>query len=154
LIVWEPGAPPGRVARPVQSPHQFPTILRYLGLPIPAGTQGQQLLEVDHPTVSEVYPHRDTGRGPPRFERILRSIRVGEYRYFRGSTGEERLFHLIADPHETRNLISERPEVAASARRSLDEWLLSTPEVLPPTEAPPKADAEALENLRTLGYVR
>jgi arylsulfatase A-like enzyme len=148
LIVWEPGATPGRVSRPVQSLDLFPTILRYLGLPIPGGTRGQALLEADHPTVSEVYPHRHP------FQRTLRAIRVGEYRYFKGSTGEERLFHLTADPLETHNLISELPEVAASARARLEEWLRNTPEAPHPAEAPPRVDDEALENLRALGYVR
>jgi arylsulfatase A-like enzyme len=135
----------------------FPTILRYLGLPIPEATQGQPLLQMDHPTVSEEYyaPHdvffRPYGH---RFDRILRTIRVGEHRYFHSTNGEERLFHIGADPDETRNVIAERPEVAASARARLDAWLQATAEAPTPEAAPHKADQEALENLRALGYLR
>jgi arylsulfatase A-like enzyme len=157
LIVWEPGSTPARVSRPAQSPDLFPTILRYLGLPIPEGTQGQPALEVDHPTVSEQYDSRPAlvlGDEGHTFDRILRTIRVGGHRYHNSSKGEERLFDLTADPHETRNLISARPDVAASARRRLAEWVLNTAEARAPVEPPQKVDAEAVEGLRALGYVQ
>ena len=70
------------------------------------------------------------------------------------STGEERLFHRPADPGETHNLIAERPDLAASGRAALEAWLRGTPEAQPPTKAPDKMDPETLENLRALGYVR
>jgi arylsulfatase A-like enzyme len=157
LIVWEPGATPGRVSRPVQGLDLFPTILRYLRLPIPEGTQGQPLLETDHPTVSEEYfTTREIFFSPngPRFDRILRTIRMGEHRYFHSSGGEERLFYRSADPDEARNLIAEQPDVAASARGRLEAWLQSTREAPPPAEQPQKTDPESLENLRALGYIR
>ena len=157
LIVWEPGAGPGRVSRPVQSLDLFPTILRYLGLPIPAGTQGQPLLEADHPTVSELYyalPELLFSPIGHRFDRILRTIRVGEYRYFQSSSGEERLFHLGADPQEAHNLIAELPGAAAAARARLEDWMMKIAQAPPPAQPPYKADPEALENMRALGYVR
>jgi arylsulfatase A-like enzyme len=158
LIVWEPGVTPGRVTRPVQSHDLFPTILRYLGLPIPEGTQGQPVHEAVHAPVSELYYVLDQwllqSAYRHRFDRVLRSIRVGGHRYFRSSNGEERLFDLGVDPRETDDLMSERPDVAASARLRLDEWLGRTPEAPPPVVPPEELDAEALENLRTLGYVR
>jgi arylsulfatase A-like enzyme len=157
LIVWEPGAAPGRVSRPVQGLDVFPTILRYLALPIPEGTQGQPLLEMDHPTVSEQhYAHNAELFSPhgQRYDRILRTIRVGEHRYFQSTAGEERLFHLKADPHETHNLIAELPMVAAAARARLEEWMRSTPQAPAPSQPPPQVSPEDLESLRALGYVR
>jgi arylsulfatase A-like enzyme len=156
LVVWEPGAARGRVSRPVQGLDLFPTILRYLGLPIPAGTQGQPLLESDHPTVSEQHyaaPHMPTSPIGRRFDRLLRTIRVGEHRYFRGSDGEERLFHRTADPNETHDLIGESPETAAAARADLERWMQSTPEAASARVPQRKLDPETLENLRALGYV-
>jgi len=157
LIVWEPGVAPGRVTRPVQGVDLFPTILDYLGLPIPEGTQGQRILQADHPTVSEQYyvsPVLLSGPVGYRFDRILRTIRLGEYRYFKGTNGEERLFHPTLDPHETHDLIAELPDVAATARARFEEWMRSTPEAPPPAQPPRKANPEALENLRALGYVQ
>jgi arylsulfatase A-like enzyme len=159
LIVWEPGTAPGRVARPVQIPDLFPTILRFLGLPVPEGTQGQLLLEADHAIVAEQYNTPEQGRRaaaePARpFQRVLRTIRLGGLRFFQGSSGEERLFDGAADPHETQDLIAVRPEDAAAARARLEAWLRATPEAPVPAERPRKADPEALENLRALGYIQ
>jgi arylsulfatase A-like enzyme len=157
LIVWEPGGQPGRSPRPVQSPDLFPTILGYLGLPVPEGTQGQPLQQADHPTVSEEYYALMgllRGSNGRRFDRVLRTIGDGEHRYFHSSNGEERLFQRRDDPRETNNLIAERPEVAAAARARLEAWLRSTPEAQPRKEVPKAADPEALESLRALGYVR
>jgi arylsulfatase A-like enzyme len=150
LIVWEPGKAPGRVSRPVQGPDVFPTILRYLGLPVPEGTQGQPLLEADHATVSE--EHYAPGGRLPRFERVLRTIRMGTYRYFLSTSGEERLFDLHADPREIRNLVSEQPAVARAARARLEEWTLATEEAQRAAR-PQQLDAEALEDMRALGYI-
>jgi arylsulfatase A-like enzyme len=146
LIVWEPGQVPGRVSRPVQSLDVFPTILRYLGLRVPESTQGQPLLEVEHPVVSQL----SQGQG---WERMLRTIRVGEYRYFQGPDGDERLFHLAHDPGERTNLAAQLPEQTHLARAQLDEWLLRVPRAPLPSDPAPEVDARALEELRTLGYV-
>jgi arylsulfatase A-like enzyme len=155
LIVWEPGAAPGRVTRPVQGPDLFPTILRYLGLPIPEGTQGQPLHEADHPIISEQYNEWSASRGRDQHaERIVRTIREGEHRYFQISGGEEKLFDLRSDPGEANDLIARRPEVAAAARARLEAWLLRTPEAARPKERPRLNDPEALENLRALGYIQ
>ena len=157
MIVWEPGAASRRVSHPVQGLDVFPTILRYLGLPIPPATQGHDMLQVDHPIVSEEhYALTDMLFGPhgQRFDRILRTIRAGEHRYFQSTSGEERLFDRQADPREARNLASERPDLIASARASLEQWLRTTPEAAPRADTAPKVDAEALENLRALGYIR
>lgn len=155
LVMWEPGRKPSRVSRPVQVLDVFPTILGYLGLPVPEGTQGQPLMSSDHSIVSELHAAPASLLRTPgghRFDRILRTIRTGEFRYFRGSNGEERLIRL-AEPGETANLLPGRPQWVESARAQLDEWLLRTPEVaLPTVEAKP--DAKTLENLRSLGYVR
>jgi hypothetical protein len=134
----------------------FPTILDYLGLPIPAGTQGHMLLEASHPVVSEQHYARNRvlfSTIGHRFDRVLRTIRLGEHRYFQGSNGEERLFHITLDPRETTDLIGERPELAAAARASLEQWLESTPAAKRPGEPSQLADPDTLDNLRALGYV-
>jgi arylsulfatase A-like enzyme len=156
LIVWEPGAQAGRVTQPAQSLDVFPTILRYLGLPVPPGAQGQGVLETDHPTVSELHyalPGLLHGPEGDRYDRILRTIRVDGYRYFNSTRGEERAFHLRDDPLEARSLIAERPDLAAAGRARLEEWLRTTPEAVPPARQP-GIDPEALKELRSLGYVR
>ncbi len=57
-----------------------------------------------------------------------RSVRWGDWLYMRTYHGglhlfdEEMLFDLAADPHETRNLIAERPDMAGHAARLLETW--------------------------------
>jgi arylsulfatase A-like enzyme len=141
----------------VQGLDLFPTILRYLGLPIPPGTQGQPLREAEHPTVSELYYANARLLQSPvghRFDRIARRIRVGEYAFIESSSGEQRLFHPALDPGETHDLIAERPEVASMARARLAAWLLDTPEARSSSRDPLTIDAETLQNLRALGYVQ
>ena len=158
LIVWEPGATPGRVSRPVQGLDLFPTILRYLGLPIPEGTQGQPLLEADHPTVSEEYyaahrhaiqPARPALRPHPQDRSASASIATSRAPPARSGSST-----VTADPHETHNLIVERPDVAASARARLEAVAAEHAGGATSREPPRQIDAEALENLRALGYIR
>ena len=137
----------------------FPTILRYLGLPIPEGTQGQPLLEVDHPAVSELHYALDQMPARPRsaIASTARSGRsaLGEHRYFQGS--ERRGAALPppgADPRETQNLIAELPEWRRRRRAGSKPGCVRTAEAAPPAKPTQKLDPEALENLRALGYIR
>ena len=68
-------------------------------------------------------------------------------------TGRElELYDLEADPHETKNLIDERPEVAALLKRQLWRWMAnSAPAAPPPAEV--RVEGQAEEQLRSLGYI-
>jgi arylsulfatase A-like enzyme len=145
LVIWQPGWTPGRTSRPVQLLDLFPTILQYLELPVPEGTQGQPVMEVEHPIVSELSGSAEIPN--------IRTIRIGEYRYFGGADRGERLFHRPSDPGEQNNLLLARPEHAALGRARLDEWLKGIAEAPPSSVPPAELDAEALEGLRALGYV-
>ena len=158
LIVWEPGGPVGRSSRPVQCVDIFPTILEALRLPVPPGTQGQPLGSSSHPIVSELYytRHMDLCGTPygRRFDRIIRTIRLGTFRYFEATNGERRLFDLAADPGETNDLVHVRPDVALRAEQSLREWLAMAPAASQAAVPPQEADEETLRGLRSLGYLR
>lgn len=145
LVIWQPGWTPGRTSHPVQLLDLFPTILQYLDLRVPEGTQGEPVMEVEHPIVSEL----SGGAQTP----TIRTIRIGEYRYFGGADGEERLFHIPTDPGEKNDLVHARPERAALGRARLDDWLKGIPEAPPSSLPPTELDPEALEGLRALGYV-
>lgn len=57
-----------------------------------------------------------------------RAVRTGDYLYIRTYHGglhlfdEEMLFHIRDDPHETRNLMAQRPDVAGHCARLLLDW--------------------------------
>lgn len=67
---------------------------------------------------------------------------------------EERLYDLETDPDERRNLIEERPEVAARLRGRVDEWRRGRSDGEPRGRvgAEDLVDAETREQLQQLGY--
>ena len=75
--------------------------------------------------------------------RHIARMPAGDGRY------EEELFDLGADPHETDNLIDERPDRATPLREDLLRFLS---EPSGPHQEPEALDAEELEALRSLGY--
>ena len=60
------------------------------------------------------------------------------------------LYDLKTDPGETRNLIAEQPGQAARLGNLLEKWDASVPTV---RSGDHKLDEEALDLLRSLGYV-
>ena len=95
-----------------------PTILKRLGLPIPASWQGQSLLA---PARERVTFHQ-TYFAPNRFAVIYRRqnelfkfISTPEY-------GTEELYDVMRDRREDHNLVGERPDVAALLRDKLDRY--------------------------------
>jgi arylsulfatase A-like enzyme len=60
---------------------------------------------------------------------VQRGVRFGDHLYlrtwhdgFHPHWSEEMLFDLVADPHEQVDLVAERPELLADARRRLADW--------------------------------
>ena len=125
LLVSHPGhIAPGRLDRHLLSQYDFmPTLLDYLGLPLPAGRnlpgrsfaalwRGQEL-----PESREVVVYDEYG--------AARMLRTPEWKLVvREPNGPDELYDLHHDPGETCNLAG-RPETAAreqDLRRQLREW--------------------------------
>jgi hypothetical protein len=66
---------------------------------------------------------------------------------------ELELYDLEADPGETRNLVDERPEVAALLKARLWRWMANGGPAAP-APAAVRVEDQAEEQLRSLGYVR
>lgn len=147
VIRWPGDAHAGRRVRPrVALVDVAPTILDAAGVEPPAGFDGESLgaLVRGETRASEPRPviaYRDTA------EIDNESITVGRYKYHAG-----RLFDLVADPGERRDLAAERPEEA----RRLRELLERAREGREGTRAEEAAELppEVVEELRALGYVR
>jgi arylsulfatase A-like enzyme len=172
LIIRYPAAfaPARRIARQVQNLDLFPTILELARLDDPRAwsqVQGESLLAGEsaavrsRPIVSE-YPEPEpslsllTSRYPgfdgTRYDRALRSIRTGDYKYIWASDGRDELYDLAADPHEARNVIAEHPERAAEMRGDLERWLGSFKHAAP-AEQSLEIDDEMRKRLEDLGYL-
>jgi arylsulfatase A-like enzyme len=126
LIVSRIGAagPAGRVPEQVRSIDLFPTICELAGAAIPSGVQGKSL-------VPWLEGRKDASRGALsetiRFDAYRKSYReAGRKVIVRLEDNRREFYDLVADPGETRNVLSER---APEALR-LEEALFSETEGL------------------------
>jgi iduronate 2-sulfatase len=129
LIVAAPGvAKPGSVTGQLaETVDVFPTLTELAGLPAPQGPQpmdGLSLVPVLRDPNRRVRDH--AYHCYPRGERIGRAIRTERYRLVEwkkpGAAAEAadlELYDYEADPLETRNLATDRPEIVQSLRQIL-----------------------------------
>ena len=123
LVVKLPGAdrPRGRHDQPVQLIDVLPTVLRAAGAPLPAGVQGEPLLEVTHASVAEedINPWLVAHYGPS-YDRAMRVLYDGSYKLITTSRGDRLLFDLASDPDETNDLAARDPARTEALARRLD----------------------------------
>lgn len=110
---------------PVSSIDLFPTIASIAGAPAPRGVDGISLAPLlnGKPLKREAlywhYPHYSNQGGPP-----AAAVRAGDWKLIEFyEDGRLELFHLAADPGETRNLVQAEPRRAARLHAMLKQWL-------------------------------
>jgi arylsulfatase A-like enzyme len=153
LIVLGGGFPPGRVEAPVGLVDVLPTLRAMTGLPRDDRNEGVSLLAaLDGRSRSwrdrTLYSHLVTFEEAQVHEGII----DGRFKLI-ASGGTSRLYDIVDDPHERRDLAGERPDVVrrlreryrafAGASRTYVE--LPTTQDLPP---------DAVEQLKALGYIK
>ncbi len=131
LLMKLPGSIPadGTIQTQAGSCDVSPTILDYLGLPLPEGVAGRSLRpfidgqeDLDRP----IFAERDRAAwgedGERHFQRLIRTL---DWKYCYHSRGESQLFDLEVDPGETKNLIDDRSARNAKRRlhRDLVRWM-------------------------------
>ncbi len=127
----------------------MPTVLDYLGLPIPERVQGESL----RPLIEGAPGWKP---GPLYFESLAptlnfnwaspRGLYVGKYKYIELPLPE--LYDIEADFDETENLVERQPDVVAEMRRAFEAKLQSSSSVAQPEAV----DRHIVEKLRALGY--
>jgi arylsulfatase A-like enzyme len=163
LIVKIPGGPAGVTVRTlVRSIDIFPTVLQTLGFAIPAGIDGEDLLElVGDETRTPRLAYADALNLYDLNSRMIRNRRPNDdllysvieypwkliYRPLRPDESE--LYNLGSDPDEAINLYASETGHAKRLVEALHELggFVSQP------FGDGKGDPEALERLRALGYV-
>ncbi len=129
----------------------MPTVLDYLGLPIPDSVQGRSLL----PLMSggrETEPR--LAYGETFYSRYhygwseLTSIRDRRHKFIQAPSPE--LYDLEEDPLELHNLVDVRPGIAEDLAATLRGWLAESDSASSTT--PASMDPESLARLRSLGY--
>jgi arylsulfatase A-like enzyme/Flp pilus assembly protein TadD len=150
LILSGAGLPKGEVERaPARLVDVAPTILALARAAPIADADGRYLLADppgSHPPDSLAYletlvPQLDLGWSP------LLGMRSDRFKYIRAPRPE--LYDLREDPGETRNLVSERPDVVAELEQGLERRLASAR----PVEARVTPDPARRQQLARLGYL-
>ncbi|MBM3851633.1 MAG: sulfatase [Verrucomicrobia bacterium] len=128
LLRWPGHIAPGQArAAPVCNADLFPTLLGAAGAPIAGTIDGRDLWPLlrdaatpaPHEALSWHYPHyHHLGPGP------CGAIRVGDYKLVEWFAPPPRLelFHLAADPGESRNLADAEPARRDDLLRRLHAW--------------------------------
>ena len=152
-IMRIPDGPAGlRVETPVSQVDLVPTLLELLGERRAAQVSGLSLLPLlapesfveDRVLYSETFlPFYTYGWAK---QRVLRS---GAWKYIDAPSPE--LYDLGLDPQELSNVVEQQPGVAEDLRRDLEELLAAAEN--PDLVETLTLDVEALETLRSLGYV-
>ena len=155
-----------RVHQLVASIDALPTLLDYIGLPIPEGVEGEaiDLLRADAPFPARTRfgqatkPWQNT-EADPRWHnmRKARCVRRGDFKFIQVPYAvREELFNLALDPQERNNLLlTATPEVRAQAaelKRKLEAWAESAAPL--PSRYNPSQMQETIERLRSLGYLK
>ena len=109
-----------------------PTILDYLGLPVPSGLGGISLrtfIEGGEDPDRPIFAERDRAAWGAEGERhFQRLIRTQQWKYSYHSVGDSQLYNLQDDPGETKNLIDEQSFLSEKRRlhRGLFRWMQET----------------------------
>ena len=143
----------------------LPTLMKYLGLPTPAGVDGEAfdlraLAMPAQPPTRFAEATKPSGPGEigehwPNLEKP-RCAERGNYKFIETlSASTEELYDVVSDPYERHNLLAEPTgealAVAAELRAALHAWAASAHPL--PTRFEPAHRQETLRWLRSLGYV-
>ena len=160
LLVKYPNVRTGNIYNEVVSVVDLmPTVLDVLGFEVPEHVQGQSLLKLEFESgksrnvISESFPNGYFISWHPRFHRIERAIFSGQYKFISSTAGKRELYNLSKDPNEMENLYKEDDSTSREIETRLETWLKTTVAAIE-SSAKVKLDKEALNRLKTLGYVQ
>ena len=137
----------------------MPTVLQALRIPVPPGVQGRGLLSeiLGHPSSGSSNVYAETFLPLLHFSwSQLRALRWKGMKYIEAPRPE--LYDTVADPHESKNLLSARPAIAQVMRDRLSNILrrytsASGADAGADAGAKELADPALLDRLHALGYV-
>lgn len=163
LLIRGPGIPRGmRISAPVSLVDVAPTILGLANAPRSASMDGLDLsplwLGEEANAFEERFLYGEAGGGltfDAEFKGlfpIYRSVRRGRYKLVHESKQDtRRLYDLLQDPGETRDVSAEQPQIAATLQEELTRrHRAPLPETSPNNRV--VLDPEEVGRLRALGY--
>lgn len=166
VLHYPPKVPAGRESRPVSNLDLYPTLLSLASIESPSvpGALSVSLLEprsersryasyLAVPTAPfEMVRRQVPGFDPARYVRALRAIERDRKKLIYASDQRHELYDLAVDPHETRNIFSREPELAAALTDSLRQMLERTRRPAAARSAGAPFSEQQKELLKSLGY--
>jgi arylsulfatase A-like enzyme len=130
-----------------------PTVLRELGLEVPAAVQGIDLHDTGREVVAEVYRHKhqEGGYAQREYARGLKALYRDSFKYIRDVDGASELYDLSRDPQEQSNVVHLERGLANALEDELVRWIEERNAASGETE---RANGAAWERLKALGYIR
>ena len=150
LFMKYPGSevPPSKTNSPVQLTDLLPLICERLELSPPTNIQGNAPPQINHPLLAEAYPLQILTK-----DGHWRAYFENNFKYLWNSRGNHLLYNLKNDPRELKNLIAQKPSIAADMLQKLNKYLASLPQ--PGLAAPAQQlDEQTKKALKSLGYVK
>jgi tetratricopeptide (TPR) repeat protein len=134
-----PGEPPRKIKSQARLIDFLPTTLKILKLPPPTKIDGVELPDKAGAAayMESMFPRLQLGWSP------LTGVRTEEWKYIQAPKPE--LYHLPSDPAETKNIVTQKPDVVSSLKKRL-------PSTSPKAQQP-EVSPEMAEQLASLGYV-
>jgi arylsulfatase A-like enzyme len=122
ICEWPARVKPGRTSVPAVTSDFYPTILEAAGLPVP----NDKPQPLDGISLMPLLDGKMSERPVPigfmsKSDTVLSDNR---YKLFVTKEGK-RLYDLVGDPGETKDLSAEKPDVVARMSKALDEWSAS-----------------------------
>jgi hypothetical protein len=159
LIIRHPGRQPAVTDTPASLVDLFPTVLNAVGLPVPAGVYGTDLLAAVDNGDSDRMIFAESGENSP--PQVSVRYRGWKLIYVRNKAdqkmltgGPYELYNTEDDPLEEHNLIDQgHDEIQSKLSNALDEWLSTWDETSLPLSSVSPVTPETWEQLQALGYV-
>ncbi|MCC7292323.1 MAG: sulfatase-like hydrolase/transferase [Phycisphaerales bacterium] len=156
LILRLPGwIPQGlRIAHQVRHIDVPSTVLDLVQVSGPPAMQGESLMPLLQGERGRTSRAAYSETLSPLFDYVyapLRSLREEGWKYVLGPKPE--LYHVAADPKESRNLIDAEPQRAQRMRAELAQLIAAAPRVTDPAAARRAVTAEERSSLQALGYL-
>ncbi len=154
LIFHGKGFPKKTVKSNVRTIDLFPTLIDYMGFPKQKST-GDSLLPPSYKRENkDVVALAPVVRSDGKKEVMRDGIRGQRYKYGRRAdnySNEEFLFDLKNDPHETRNILKDKDNVASEMRKKLNK--IKSKDKTRGSELGKKERKIVAERLKNLGYM-
>jgi arylsulfatase A-like enzyme len=131
----------------------YPTVMEAVGAPRESYMAGRPLQLVSTQSARAIFTESYPWPQWPdslRFRRTERAMFRDSWKLILSTSGGQELYDLSTDAGENRNLMGERPEVAAQMGAVLSAWQKN----LVPVNGPSGVDKDTLDRLKSLGYVQ